>query len=118
MSNDYFTAYRERMIRNDNTFNALAEDLKKEGCKVYGTNSGGLKSFIVIIKGNEHIILEFSEVPYRWRLYCQIEPTKAYGSARTIDTVNGPENEWTAKELINVMCPNIKRMNISHLKEI
>ena len=67
---DYFSAYRSRLVTNDEWFKKLMVELVALGCTVYhnGNNSKYI-SFIYVEKENKALFNGFAEVPYRWYLH-------------------------------------------------
>ena len=64
------SAYFKRVKNNHDKLVALAEDLKKSGCKVYAVNyrlkEGELIDYIHVRRDNMAVNVGFAEVPYRW----------------------------------------------------
>ena len=64
------SAYFQRVKNNHDKLVALAEDLKKSGCKVYAVNyrlkEGELIDYIHVRRDNMAVNVGFAEVPYRW----------------------------------------------------
>lgn len=116
---EYMEAYRQRMVRNHNTFLALAKELKAKGCKVLMPE--GEIGFIKILKDGMHVILSFNEVPYRWSLEMDYKPSKERGSGRTLESNHDHENTYSADYIIGKMAPNPDVKNFekpSHLIEL
>lgn len=102
---EYMEAYRQRMVRNHNTFLGLAGELKAKGCKVLASDREEI-GFIKAIKDGRHVSLAFEEVPYCWSLGIDFKPSKAHGSGRTLESRCIDENPFTAEYMIGKMLPN------------
>lgn len=110
---DYFTAYRARLERNDQTLRTRAEELKALGCTVLAPrrtqdpNSTVVErrlEFIRVRKDGKECIFGFAEVPYRWYIDVSWKPNTQTGSGKTVKT-QGPEDPFTAKEIMEQMIP-------------
>lgn len=108
IGNDYFSAYRSRMEVNNRYFLDVARELTEAGCKVYVAKDG-LIGWIRVENEDRHINFGFTEVPYRWYLSYDLDPSKGQGSGRTLKTEYEYNSPFTAKDIIQNMQPNPKK---------
>jgi hypothetical protein len=101
---DFFTAHKARMLRVNQTFIELARQLIDNGCRVFNPKDE-LINFIVVIKDDDQVTVEWNEVPYRWTMSTALRPTKVLGSGRTLVTRYDPEEPWTKDEVFNHLLP-------------
>jgi hypothetical protein len=114
---DYFTAYRNRLKNNHETFVNVSNQLKENGCEVYAPKDGFI-NFIKVIKDGKHVILGFTEVPYRWYLSVSTEPKPKGGSGYTIKEIHGTENPFTIEDIMSSMRDNPKNFPLNYLQKI
>lgn len=105
----YFEAYKERIEGNTQKFITLADKLVNNGFTVLKPSSVNI-SFIVILKDNKHINMQFSEVPYRWEFYRNIIPSPKHGSSVNVARFCDYEREFSVEEIEGFMCENYKSM--------
>jgi len=89
---------------NDN-ITRLAEELTEKGCTVYLPKGDRYKTFFVAVKGENHICLEWQEVPYRWQTYRQLVPSREHGSSASMKEMDGTLDPWSAESLLEAMVP-------------
>jgi hypothetical protein len=99
---NYLDAYKERIQRNNDKMLSLANELKKDGFTVYKNKSGFVK-FIKVFKENQHVLIGFEEVPYRWYARKTLDYRKGNGSSRTIDQNFDLDNGYSIEEVKSFM---------------
>ncbi len=115
---DYFTAYGERIRRNDATLRLLAIELKTRGCRVRAAK-GEIIKFLVINKGGRQCTFGFEDIPYRWTVHVNVDYRKGKGSSREVGCRNGGENTWVAPELMRLMEEEVPQIGMgNYLKEL
>lgn len=114
--NDFLEAHRQRMIRVNNTLIALAKELKLLDCDVYAPKER--VNFLVILRGEKHVILDFGEIPYRWSLYYQINPSTKGGSSIEIMKRNGEESIFSISEILSELRDNPRMIHVNHLRKL
>lgn len=115
----YLECYRERLIRNNDTFIGIAAQLKERGCQVY-VPKDQLISFIYAEKDSKHIYFGFAEVPYHFYLSYNIDYKLNQGSGRTLKEIYSTENPFSIEDILNSLQPNVKTLisNTTHLQSI
>lgn len=73
MTSDYLSSYIRRRANNHEKLMILAEELKKQGFRVYSTKfrnaeQDSYRNLLYITKDQKQTFLWFGEVPYCWRL--------------------------------------------------
>lgn len=76
----YFEAYRERMKRNDVMLRKFGLECKEKGYEVKIWPDRLINSIQIYDKNNIGVRLQFSEVPYCWRLEWDFKPSREKGS--------------------------------------
>lgn len=102
---DYITAYKERMERNHKTFLQVANNLKKEGCRVFVPNHR-LINFIFVLKDGKNTLFGFEDVPYRWTTHYELDPREKSGSSACSEERHGCENTFTTEDILKSMRTN------------
>jgi hypothetical protein len=115
---DFFPAYQLRLKRVDTTLRGMAFELKEKGCIVYAPFSSPMISFILAVKEDKHIVLEFGEVPYRWSLYAEHDPSPSKGSSHKIACIYTDDLLFTADQMLELMEQNPKKMMLNHLHKL
>lgn len=103
---DYFEAYHERKKCVNDILLSFAKKFTEKGFEVFHSKSG-LISFIHIRDEKNHIVLGFDELPYRWYLRYDIEPSMELGSCKTLEETFDL-SEFSFEKIINSMKSNPK----------
>ena len=97
------------MEANHQTLVALGLELIDKGCRVFMPKSG-LASFICITRGDQQCTYTFNEVPYRWTITANIQPSRKRGSSTLVKQTGLWDDDtyksgFTADEILNNMRP-------------
>lgn len=119
----HFEAYRNRLEAYDKQFKQLAEKFKSLGLKVSTHNTTGfIKSIKLLDQNNNGVRIQFNEVPYRFSLEYDIQPSKEKGSGYTGKEFFGLEGfdfPFTVKDILKEFRPMyIDKRFLNYNKEL